>query len=135
MKYSVGQVIFVILSKKGQVYPMMVIEEITKKTMKGAETNYVLQAGSTSSSTIMLNDIEGEVFTTASEARLTLISRATEQIDRIVATAVRKAEEWYSVQSVDSEDEVVHELPPPQDPDQFVTLPDGTTARLKFPQR
>ena len=32
MSYHVGQVLFVILNKKTQVYPMMVVEEIIKKT-------------------------------------------------------------------------------------------------------
>ena len=41
MSYHVGQVLFVILNKKTQVYPMMVVEEIIKKTMQGEETNYI----------------------------------------------------------------------------------------------
>ena len=43
MNYSVGQILFVVLNKKGQVYPMQVIEEIRKKTLKGEVTTYVLQ--------------------------------------------------------------------------------------------
>jgi hypothetical protein len=130
MKYHVGQIIYVILQKKGQVYPMMVIEEITKKTLKGEETNYVLQAGSNQASTILMSDLEGEVFTTAREAKDVLVARATAQIERIVENASKKAEEWYSR---GYSDDVIHELPEPQVEEQMVTLPDGTTARLKFP--
>jgi hypothetical protein len=33
--YSIGQVLFVVLNKKSQIYPMQVIEIITKKTLQG----------------------------------------------------------------------------------------------------
>jgi len=130
MKYSVGQVIYVILNKKGQVYPMRIIEEITKKTLKGEDINYVLQVGSDTSTTILLNDVEGDVFNTADEARSVLIDRATQQIERIVASATAKAKEWYL--TTDNDEQEIHELPPERQEDpNFITLPDGTVARLK----
>ena len=130
MKYSVGQVIYVILNKKGQVYPMRIIEEITKKTLKGEDINYVLQVGSDTSTTILLNDVEGDVFNTADEARSVLIDRATQQIERIVASATAKAKEWYL--TTDNDEQEIHELPPERQKDpNFITLPDGTVARLK----
>jgi hypothetical protein len=66
--YSIGQVLFVILSKKSQVYPMQVIETITKRTLNGEEVSYVLQAGAEKSSQITLDKVEGEVFDSAEKA-------------------------------------------------------------------
>jgi len=133
MKYSVGQVIYVILNKKGQVYPMRIIEEITKKTLKGEDINYVLQVGSDTSTTILLNDVEGDIFNTADEARSVLIDRATQQIERIVASATAKAKEWYSSAESTVDEVEVHELSQPEF-QQFSTvkLPDGSVARLKM---
>lgn len=131
MRYSVGQVVYIILSKKGQVYPMRIIEEITKKTLKGEETNYVAQAGADLSTTILLDQIEGEIFVTANEAKKILIERATSQIEKIVDNAVLKAKEWYTEKSND--DVEIHELPQPKE-DEYPTvkLPDGSVARLKI---
>lgn len=131
MQYRVGQVIYTILSKKGQVYPMRIIEEITKKTLRGEEINYVVQAGASVESTILLSQIEGEVFTTPDEAKRVLIERATGQIEKIVDNAIAKSKEWYSAESVD--DVEVHELSQPE-PSHYSTvkLPDGSVARLKL---
>jgi hypothetical protein len=73
MRYEVGQVLFVILSKKSQVYPMMVVEEITKKTLQGENVNYVLRGGADPTSTVLLNQVDGEIFESAEEAKKTLI--------------------------------------------------------------
>jgi hypothetical protein len=131
MQYSVGQVLYIILSKKGQVYPMRIIEEITKKTLKGEEVNYVIQAGSDSSSTILLSQIEGEIYETPEEAKSVLIARATAQIEKIVEAAKIRAAEWYSAAA--GEFEEIHELPQAQQPSagELITLSDGTVARIK----
>ncbi len=132
MQYRVGQVIYTILSKKGQVYPMRIIEEITKKTLKGEDINYVVQAGASIDSTILLSQIEGEIFITPDEAKRVLIERATGQIEKIVDNAIVKAKEWYSIDSTD--DVEVHELVQPQQNNEYSTikLPDGSVARLKL---
>ena len=129
MRYEVGQVLFVILSKKSQVYPMMVVEEITKKTLQGEDVNYVLQGGADPTSTVLLNQVDGEIFESAEEAKNTLISRATSQIERLVSNAVAKSKEWYSKSAI--QETVVHELPEASAAS-TVVLPDGTIARVKM---
>ena len=79
---------------------MMVVEEITKRTIKGEETNYVLQGGSDPSTTILLNHVEGEVFESADEAKYVLTTRATIQIEKIVDTARSQATAWYTSSSL-----------------------------------
>lgn len=131
MRYHVGQIIYAVLHTKGQVYPMLIVEEITKKTLKGEEVNYVLQAGSDASSTVLLSQVEGEVFLTPNEAKTSLISRASTQIEKLIMNSVKKAEEWYANPSVEK---TVHELPQSfqeEEDESTVTLPDGTVARLK----
>lgn len=141
MKYTIGQVLFVVLSKKNQVYPMQVTEVITKKTLKGEEVSYLLQAGANGDS-ILLDKIDGEVFDSAETARKTLVHRATQQINRLVDVAVKKSAEWYSAPR-ELAASTIHELPDlniqdmeEEEPEQqtaSVKLPDGTVAKVKLP--
>lgn len=133
MAYRVGQVLYVVISKKMQVYPMMIVEEITKRTLQGEQTNYVLQGGFDSDSTILLSQVDGEVFETPDEAKYVLTSRATVQIEKIVDSAVAKAAEWYPSQPerVVNEDVMTIQSSSGDDDAVRVKLPDGTIANLK----
>jgi len=119
-----------------QVYPMMVVEEITKKTLYGEETNYVLQGGSDHSSTILLDKVEGEIFESAEEAKYVLTTRATSRIEQIVDSAVEKAAEWYQSKEKDVSDQVMSlqtQTSQVETADAVkVELPDGTIANLKM---
>lgn len=135
--YEVGQILFVVLNKKNQVYPMQVIEEITKKTLKGEVKTYVLQGGSDPNSTVVLDQIDGEVFDSSEEVRRVLLARATSQINKLVSAAVAKSKDWYLGAGTEN---VLSDLKKPDLPQQVqgiedeeltVTLPDGTKARLK----
>ena len=135
--YTIGQVIYTVLSKRNQVYPMQVIEVITKKTMQGEEVRYLLQGGSDRSNTIMLDQVDGEVFDTSEKARVTLTKRATQQINKIVDAAVSKASEWYAVAPANVEDDndsFVDEYEQNADIPKNVVLPDGTTVKVNLPK-
>ena len=142
--YTIGQILFVVLSKKNQIYPMQVIEVITKKTLHGEEIKYLLQGGGETPTTIMMDNLEGEVFETAESARSTLINRATVQINRLIDSAVLKSKEWYerpaapdnSIQTIDDLPELRAEAThnsSKYDDAQTVMLPDGTVAKIKMP--
>lgn len=117
-----------------QIYPMMVVEEIVKRTMHGEEVNYVLQGGSDSSTTILLNQVDGEIFESAEEAKYVLTSRATQQIEKLVDAAITKANDWYHLESRQETSEVFAlpaEVEESQQDKIKITLPDGTIANLK----
>lgn len=95
MKYTVGQILYVILKKETRIYPMQVVEEITKKTLNGETTSYMVRAGNDPKAQILISDIEGEIFESADKAKEVLIERATTNIARLVNNAVQKAQEWY----------------------------------------
>jgi len=128
MSYHVGQILFVILNKKVCIYPMMVIEEVIKKTMCGEDTSYVLQAGSDKSTIILLDQLDGEVFESAEEAKRILTNRATQQIEKLIDSAISKANEWYN----NFDDKAPKVLTLPEDLNEVkITLSDGTIANLK----
>lgn len=140
--YSIGQVLFVVLSKKSQVYPMQVVETITKKTLQGEQVSYVLQAGADKESRVMLDSIEGEIFSSSEKARSTLISRATSQINKLIEVAMSKSSEWYGQ---NDQPQTIKDLPdlmakttsssPPQEEEvSMVTMPDGSVVKVKLPK-
>jgi hypothetical protein len=118
---------------------MQVVEEITKKTLKGEEKNYVLQGGADADSKVLLDKVDGEIFNSAVEAREVLVSRATAQIDKLVSNAILKSREWYLNQRLDNESietskESSHHIQDKQSEQHeevIVQLPDGTKARLR----
>ena len=137
--YQIGQVIYVVLAKKNQVYPMQVVEVITKKSLRGEEVNYMLQAGSDKTATVMLDQLQGEVFKSADEAKTILSGRATAQVNKLVAAAVAKSKEWYGSLSSTTNKEVfndeMNEVPPMRQEEEIssIVLPDGTVANVKLP--
>jgi len=136
--YEIGQVVFVVLSKKQQIFPMQVVETVTKKTLQGEEIKYCLQAGSDKSTKIMLDQLDGEIFTSAEEAKSTLVARATEQIYALVSSAEKKAYEWYksnesSVKLQTVEPKISFNIEQDQPEENTIVLPDGQIARIKLP--
>lgn len=140
--HTIGQVLYVVLSKKNQVYPMQVVEVITKKTLAGEEVSYILQAGPEKSSRVELSSVDGEIFETAERARKTLIERATSQINKLVEIASKKSSEWYGetrraeMQTIqDLPDFTVNHLSKEDSEDvKTVTMPDGTIVKVKLPE-
>jgi hypothetical protein len=137
MIYQIGQILFVVLAKKNQVYPMRIVEVITKKSLKGEEVKYLLQAGSDPTATLMLDQIDGEVFKSAEEAKTILTKRATSQVAKLVNVAVTKSKEWYGTGLPTKEvfDDEINEVPSKSQEEgvSSVMLPDGTVATVKLP--
>ena len=95
MKYRVGQVLYVVLKKETRVYPMQIVEEITKKTLEGEVTSYMVRGGTDPKAQLLITEVDGEIFDSAERAKVELIERATASIHRLISTAVAKAKEWY----------------------------------------
>lgn len=63
--YEVGQIIYVVSNETERIVPVMVVEEIKRKTMQGEETNYVVKHGNND---VLLSKIPGDVFTSVEES-------------------------------------------------------------------
>ena len=137
MIYQIGQILFVVLAKKNQVYPMRIVEVITKKSLKGEEVKYLLQAGSDPATTLMLDQIDGEVFKSAEEAKTVLTKRATSQVAKLINLAVTKSKEWYGTDLPTKHvfNDEINEVPSGSQEEGIssVMLPDGTVATVKLP--
>lgn len=93
--YKVGQVVYAVLRKEAKVFPLQVIEEITKRTLDGEATTYMVKAGQDPKKVVAIADLDAEIFDNAEAARAMLIERATQAITQRVEAAVSTAKEWY----------------------------------------
>jgi len=151
--YAVGQILYFILAKKNQVYPMQVVEMITKRTLTGEEVSYILQAGPEKETKLTFDQVDGEVFDSPDVLRQTLIQRATLQVNKLIDNAVSKSDTWY-VQSksnvsntsiqlpqtiqnlpefITKNDQQIQQKIIDDDDDSMVTMPDGSVMRVKLP--
>lgn len=134
MKYTVGQILYVILEKQQIVYPMQVIEEITKKILHSStsevfvEVDYLLLMGGKNPKPLHLSAVQGEIFDSADSARNILIERATQSINKHIESAISKAHEWYgsNLKTTEPEPEL------PEDEIAYVDLGNGVKARVKI---
>lgn len=154
--YTVGQVLFFILNKKSQVYPMQVVEVITKKTLAGEEVSYILQAGPEKETKLTFDQVDGEVFESPEILRQTLIHRATAQVNKLIDNALDKSNVWYAGPKSHVTPQTIQNLPDfvtrndsmiqqshllnrknvveDHEDDSTVTMPDGSVVRVKLPK-
>lgn len=148
MSYAIGQVLFVVLKKENRVWPMQICKVINERTLDGEVTSYMIRGGSDPKATMMITDIDGEIFDSSDRARSVLIDRATKSINKLVDTAVTKSKEWYpgayeapsndalaalrktpgavpTMLGYGDEDETNEEV------SNVIEMPDGTKARIR----
>ena len=124
--YDVGQIIYVVSSKKMQVIPFVIAEEVVRK---GKEVTYLVKRDSTNK-TYNLNDLQGEVFEDIEDVRRSLVDNATAAIDKI-CTSAKKRSISLQVRKVPDEQPGV-KIPSDDDIKSFV-LEDGTKVNLTLP--
>ena len=136
MKLNVGQIVYIIPEKQTVVYPMQVVEEITKRMLGNAsevvtETDYALRSGGSNPKLNYLSNIQGEVFESSEHARTAMIERATRSINKHIEVAIGKASEWYGNHAkvhLDEENEEFDE----NDETALVDLGNGVKGRIKM---
>ena len=136
MKYSIGQVLYVLLNKETKICPVQVVEEITKKTLDGESTIYVVRFGK-KGDTANLADLDGQVFESIDVLRSSLHDRITRTVDAVVNSTLKRAQDWYqheeSIKTSPVEN-LEHLTNVTQDLDEaIITLPDGTVAKMRSP--
>lgn len=144
-KYHVGQVLYIVPKNDNKVIPVLVVEEITKKTLKGSEVTYRIQSTNDTSKIYMIDDISGTFFVSPEAAKKSLIEIASARITKIVDHAAKKAREWYgpgvdasispdpmiSLTSDDMDDIGMSQDESPSTVTR-IQLEDGTVANLKI---
>ena len=133
MSYKIGQVLYVLLTRETKICPVQVVEEITKRTLAGETTTYIVKFGK-KGETVSLSDLDGQVFDSVEVLRTTLYERITRSVENIITNTVKKSQEWYHVDDVIQVHREVESSEVQQpDEDAMITLPDGTVAKIRMP--
>ena len=74
--YDVGQVIFVVSSAKMAVYPLVISEEVTRKTLSGEEKTYLVKK-SQNGDAFDLSQVAGDIYTDIVDVKSALIQIVT----------------------------------------------------------
>jgi hypothetical protein len=118
--FVVGQTIFLIPHETRAVIPAVVVEEITKKTINGSQTSWMIFTPS-SQKPVKLDTSACEIFTTISDVRKSLFDRVSIAIEEMIV----EVEEISSALNKAMQPQQVDDAPT------VVTLEDGTKARIK----
>lgn len=133
MSYKIGQVLYVLLNRETKICPIQVVEEITKRTLAGETTTYIVKFGK-KGETVSLSDLDGQIFDSVEVLRTTLYERITHSVENIITNTVKKSQEFYHVDDVIQVHHKVEssEVQQPTE-DAMITLPDGTVAKIRIP--
>lgn len=92
-KKQVGQIIYVLLNSEMSLTPVLIVEEVVRRTLTGEETNYFVEAvGNTGAKKkFQLDANKCKVFDEIEQAKEYLSSNALDAIASLCLTAQRKA--------------------------------------------
>ena len=149
--HEVGQIIFLVSRKAQSVLAAQICEQNVKKTLEGEETTFRVRIGGdfdTPGDTTLydLDRIDADIYGSPEEATESLYSNAKTAIDALVTDAVEDATKFFNYQPLPSKKKssrgrsrkasTPKKTTPPkevEDSATYVTMPDGTRAKLKTP--
>lgn len=88
-EHDIGQILFVLLKGETNIHPVLVVEELRKKTLQGESIDYTVEVAAKGGkkSRVNLHELEATVFVDVEEARDFLVSNATKAIGDICERA------------------------------------------------
>ena len=134
-EYNIGQVLFVLLKGDTSIHPVMIVEEVKKKTLQGATTEYTVEtvAKAGKRNRVPLSDLDATVFDDISSAREFLLRNANDAIERICENAVRFANKNFSDRET-FEKPHVNNTHHEEVNGETVVLENGVKARISIPE-
>lgn len=83
--YEVGQIIYLLVSGETKVIPVRVIEAITRRSLKGVETTYMVQIPDKGRTVMTLGDLDAEPYPQLEDVRRILLERVTASVENTIA--------------------------------------------------
>ena len=137
--YEVGSVLWVIHTDRPGLMAYRVVEEITKKTLEGEQIQYLIQAATSTSKTVKLESIKGNVYSNSEEAKMKMIENATRAIDGMVVKIQNNVNKYFHGET--QENIKQESIPTIQSSSsklkegyEWVTMEDGTKVQVKLPE-
>ena len=152
--YEVGNIIFLVSRKAQSVLAAQICEQNVKKTLDGEETTFRVRIGTGSTEDMELYDldrIDADIYGSPEEATKSLYETAKSVIDSLVDDAVEDATKFFDYKKAPvkkssrsrtkkatpkkapSSSEKTSSDTPSKDDALYVTMPDGTQAKLRTP--
>ena len=134
MAYDVGQVLFLIFTKKQRVVPVQVVEQLVRKNLDGIQTSYTVNVPGTSKN-VALDELEADVHESITGVRAALEKNAQRVIKIMCDSAQKLATENFDIEPILPEPGVIVPAIPEEDAasKMQVTLDDGTVANVTLP--
>ena len=135
-RYAVGQTLYVVMVDKLKIVPVIVAEEVVRKTLKGEEVTYLV-CHKANSDPADLSRLKGDVYEDLEEVKTLLIENVTRNITSMCDQVDDRSKELKANLSGGSLDRKFSQNPGtdqveiPEEENVFV-LEDGTRARVKF---
>jgi len=105
MSYFVGQIIYLLNTEKLKVYPVQVVEEITRKSLEGKQITYIVKLPDKEGTNVNLADINAKIFVDDKNLKSFMYENAKKNIDKLVSNANKVKEDLFS----ETENSVVEE--------------------------
>jgi hypothetical protein len=126
VSFDVGQILYVISSETQHIIPLLVCEEIRRRTTAGEEISYLVRGGA-EMTTFDLKTVQGTIHKSIDEA-LAELRKSFEQFLQQQATwTVEMQRVWYRPQTLASAPPVIPLTAPPQ-PSSPVRQPELATG-------
>lgn len=128
--HNVGDVLYVISNRKRQIFPVLVVEQVIRKTLSGEEVTYKVQIpGLEGVNPVDLHTLDGTVHETLQQAKSFLYEQATAAIESMLKVAHDLSRTFNSSALTPIPEARVDQSPPKMK----VTLDDGTSAMVTLP--
>jgi hypothetical protein len=95
--YDVGHILFLLFERKRQVIPVQVTEQITRKTLDGEKTEYIVTLPNEKRATSELSTLGAVVFSTIEDAQRHMLTSAKTAIDEMVSKTTQLATDVFKI--------------------------------------
>jgi hypothetical protein len=82
--YEVGQIVYLLVNGETKVIPVRVIEAITRRTLQGVETTYMVQIPDKGRTVMSLSDLDAEPYSNLDEVKKIMLERVTNSIENTI---------------------------------------------------
>ena len=87
MDYTVGQILYMTSLKSLRIIPVQVVEEVSRTTLKGKETSYIVQLPDKEKTRFNVNSLKTPLYSDIVELEKTMIDNAKTSIKKMVVLA------------------------------------------------
>jgi len=87
MGYSVGQIVYLLSRNNSRIFPSLITEQVSRRTLESEEVSYVVKLPDKKMSCVSLDNLDVDVFTSLDELKEKLISDALETVNSMVLSA------------------------------------------------